>query len=66
MSVVGEVLVDAVREGIALSTIPAIGSQTPVVPGQLGDRAEVLGAIGLVLAETEADTIADMAREVAA
>ena len=61
MSVVGEVLVDAVREGIALSTIPAIGNETRVVPGSLGDRAEVLGAIGLVLAETEADTIAEMA-----
>jgi predicted NBD/HSP70 family sugar kinase len=61
MSVVGDVLVDAVREGISLSTIPAIGNETPVVPGLLGDRAEVLGAIGLVLAETQADTIAEMA-----
>jgi predicted NBD/HSP70 family sugar kinase len=65
MSVVGDVLVDAVREGIALSTIPAIGSETRVVPGRLGDRAGVLGAIGLVLAETEADTIAGMGADLA-
>jgi predicted NBD/HSP70 family sugar kinase len=60
MSVVGDLLVDAVREGISLATIPAIGSDTRVVSGSLGDRAEVLGAIGLVLTETEADTIAGM------
>ncbi|WCB96266.1 Protein mlc [Baekduia alba] len=60
MSVVGDVLVDAVGEGIALATIPAIARDAEVVPGSLGERAEVLGAIGLVLAETGADAIAAM------
>ncbi|HWI72848.1 MAG TPA: ROK family transcriptional regulator [Baekduia sp.] len=61
MSVVGDVLVDAVADGIARSTIPAIGRDADVVAGSLGERAEVLGAIGLVLAETGVDTIAAMA-----
>jgi predicted NBD/HSP70 family sugar kinase/predicted transcriptional regulator len=61
MSVVGDVLVDAVAEGIALATIPAIRRDAQVVAASLGERAEVLGAIGLVLAETGADTIAAMA-----
>lgn len=58
MSVVGDVLVDAVRAGIAQATIPAIRDDARVVPGMLGDRAEVLGAVGLVLSETESNTIA--------
>jgi len=61
MSVVGDVLVEAVAEGIALATIPAIRRDARVVAASLGERAEVLGAIGLVLAETGADTIAAMA-----
>jgi predicted NBD/HSP70 family sugar kinase len=60
MSVVGDVLVDAVAEGIALATIPAIRRDAQVVAASLGERAEVLGAIGLVLAETAADTIVAM------
>jgi hypothetical protein len=36
-----------------------------VVAGSLGERAEVLGAIGLVLAETEADAIAAMVSDAA-
>jgi predicted NBD/HSP70 family sugar kinase/DNA-binding transcriptional ArsR family regulator len=60
LSVVGDVLVGAVGEGIAESTIPAIGRDARVVAGSLGERAEVLGAIGLVLAETGAEAIAAM------
>jgi predicted NBD/HSP70 family sugar kinase len=61
MGVVGDVLVGAVADGIARSTIPAIGRDAQVVAGSLGERAEVLGAIGLVLAETGVDAIAAMA-----
>jgi predicted NBD/HSP70 family sugar kinase/biotin operon repressor len=60
MSVAGDVLVDAVAEGIALAAMPAIARDAQVVAGSLGERAEVLGAIGLVLAETGADAIAAM------
>jgi predicted NBD/HSP70 family sugar kinase len=65
MSVVGDVLVDAVADGIALGTIPAIRRDAEVVAGSLGERAEVLGAIGLVLAETGVDAIAAMASDAA-
>jgi predicted NBD/HSP70 family sugar kinase len=65
MSVVGDVLVDAVADGIALGTIPAIRRDAQVVAGSLGERAEVLGAIGLVLAETGVDAIAAMASDAA-
>ena len=65
MSVVGDVLVDAVGEGITLGAIPAIARDARVVAGRLGERAEVLGAIGLVLAETGADAIAAMSPEAA-
>jgi predicted NBD/HSP70 family sugar kinase len=60
MSVAGDVLVDAVREGIALATIPAVRRDARVIAASLGDRAEVLGAIRLVLAQTEADSIMSM------
>jgi predicted NBD/HSP70 family sugar kinase len=65
MSVVGDLLVSAVEDGIALATIPAIRADARVVAGSLGERAEVLGAIGLVLAETEADAIAAMVSDAA-
>jgi hypothetical protein len=45
---------------VALATIPAIRRDARVVAASLGERAEVLGAIGLVLAETGADAIAAM------
>jgi predicted NBD/HSP70 family sugar kinase len=60
MALAGDVLVDAVREGIALAAIPAIREDARVIPAELGDRAEVLGAIGLVLAETETEALAVM------
>ncbi|HWV84515.1 MAG TPA: ROK family transcriptional regulator [Capillimicrobium sp.] len=60
MVLAGDVLVDAVRAGIAEATIPAIRDDAQVVSARLGDRAEVLGAIGLVLAETDTSAIADL------
>lgn len=57
MGAVGDVLVDAVAEGVARATIPAIARDARVVAGSLGERAEVLGAIGLVLAEVDADAL---------
>jgi predicted NBD/HSP70 family sugar kinase len=60
MSVAGDVLVDAVREGVALATFPAVRRDARVVAASLGDGAEVLGAIRLVLAETGADAIMTM------
>ena len=58
MSVLGDVIIDGVREGLERSTIPPVRADARVAAGQLGDRAEVLGAVGLVLAETGAGIIA--------
>jgi predicted NBD/HSP70 family sugar kinase len=49
----GELLLDGVRESLALSALPTAAEAATVVAGSLGDRAEVLGANALVLAEAE-------------
>jgi predicted NBD/HSP70 family sugar kinase len=61
MSAAGPLLIDAVRDGIDAAAIPAISRDARVVAASLGDRAEVLGAIGLVLAETDAQELVAMA-----
>ena len=48
----GEVLLEPMREMIRRSTIAAT-RQVPVMQGVLGERAEVLGAVALVLRESE-------------
>jgi predicted NBD/HSP70 family sugar kinase len=53
MIVAGDELVAAVRAGHARAVMPAIREHATVVPATLGDRAEVLGAVGLVLEETD-------------
>jgi len=53
MIVAGDVLVDAVRAGVARAVMPAIRDDAEIVAATLGDRAEMLGAVGLVLEETE-------------
>lgn len=56
--VAGDVLVDAVREGLVQTTIPAVRGDVRVVAATLGDRAELLGAVGLAIAEADIATIA--------
>lgn len=48
----GDVLLDPLRGALADSAIAAVRT-TPVVAGVLGERAEVLGAVALVLRESE-------------
>jgi predicted NBD/HSP70 family sugar kinase len=57
----GEVLVDAVREGLAQTSIPAVRGDVRVVASTLGDRAELLGAIGLAIAEADIAAVAQAA-----
>ena len=52
----GDVLVDAVREGLDRTALPAVGSDVRVIAATLGDRAQLLGAVGLAI--TEADITA--------
>ena len=53
MIVAGDVLVDAVRAGVSRAVMPAIRDEAQIVAATLGDRAEMLGAVGLVLEQTE-------------
>jgi glucokinase-like ROK family protein len=49
LSVVGEVLLDPIREQVHRHAIPATARGLEIVPGVLGDRAELLGTLALVL-----------------
>ena len=51
----GELLLGGVRESLERSALPTAVQAAAVVAGSLGDRAEVLGAIALVLSEAERD-----------
>jgi glucokinase-like ROK family protein len=55
LSEAGELLLDGVRESLDRSALPTAVQAAEVVAGSLGDRAEVLGAIALVLSEAERD-----------
>ena len=57
--IAGDVLVDGVRDGLEQTTIPAVRADVRVAATTLGDRAELLGAIGLAIAEAD---IAQVAR----
>jgi predicted NBD/HSP70 family sugar kinase/biotin operon repressor len=51
MAGAGDVLLDPLREAVGLRAIPSAAEDVQVVPGELGERAELLGAVGLVLHE---------------
>lgn len=60
-SAVGPVLLDGVRAGLRHRLPPSMNSDLPVVAGELGARAEVLGAIALVTRNTPAHLLAGRA-----
>ena len=49
----GDLLVDPLRRALGQSAIPAAAEQLAVVPGSLGARAEVLGALAVALREAD-------------
>jgi predicted NBD/HSP70 family sugar kinase len=51
-------VVGGVKEGLALTSLAAVRQDLRVVAATLGDRAELLGAIGLAIAEADIATIA--------
>ena len=63
--VAGELLVDAVREGLEQTSIPVVRAEVAVVAATLGDRAELLGAIGLAIEQADIAAVA-RAAEIAA
>jgi predicted NBD/HSP70 family sugar kinase len=61
--VAGELLVDAVREGLEQTSIPAVRADVTVVAATLGDRAELLGAIGLAMEQADIAAVARAAEK---
>jgi predicted NBD/HSP70 family sugar kinase len=53
LAAVGEPLLDGIRASIERYALPAAAAALEVVPGVLGERAEVLGAVALVIGDTE-------------
>jgi predicted NBD/HSP70 family sugar kinase/biotin operon repressor len=51
MGTAGDVLLDPLREAVGLRAIPSAAEDVVIVPGELGERAELLGAVALVLHE---------------
>jgi len=51
IGVAGELLLDPMRNSVALRAIPSAAADVEIVPAELGDRAELLGAVALVLQE---------------
>jgi predicted NBD/HSP70 family sugar kinase len=49
LATAGELLLDPLRESLRRGAIRSAADDVDVVPGTLGDRAEVLGAVALVL-----------------
>jgi glucokinase-like ROK family protein len=49
----GDVLLEPLREAVERRTIPSAAEDVAIVPGVLGDRAEMLGAVALVIYENE-------------
>ncbi|MBN3931751.1 ROK family transcriptional regulator [Streptomyces verrucosisporus] len=55
----GELVLDPIRDSVSRYAIPSAARQLTVVPGALGGRAEVLGALALVLSEMGDSTLLD-------
>ncbi|MEU1819082.1 ROK family transcriptional regulator [Streptomyces roseifaciens] len=53
----GELVLAPIRESVSRYAIPSAARQLEVVPGALGGRAEVLGALALVLSEMGDSTL---------
>ena len=53
LAAAGDLLLDGVRESIAKAALPSAAEAAGVVAGVLGDRAQVLGAIALVVSEAD-------------
>lgn len=57
----GDLVLDPVRDSVARYAIPSAARQLKVLPGELDSRAEVLGALALVLNEMGDTTLVDAA-----
>ncbi|SCE09418.1 ROK family protein [Streptomyces sp. DfronAA-171] len=55
----GELILGPIRESVGRYAIPSAARQLSVLPGALGGRAEVLGALALALSEMGDSTLLD-------
>jgi predicted NBD/HSP70 family sugar kinase len=55
----GELVLGPIRESVSRYAIPSAAQRLSVMPGALGARAEVLGALALVLSELGDSTLLD-------
>ncbi|RPF22727.1 ROK family transcriptional regulator [Myceligenerans xiligouense] len=53
LAAAGEVLLDPLREAVAARAVPSTRGAVPVVGGELGDRADILGALALARRKTQ-------------
>jgi predicted NBD/HSP70 family sugar kinase len=53
LSAAGEPLLDGIRQAVDRHALPAAAEAVEVRPGELGERAELLGALALVIADTD-------------
>ena len=53
LSAAGAPLFDGINESLGRYALPAVAESLRIVAGELGERAEVLGALALVITETD-------------
>jgi hypothetical protein len=53
LAAAGSVLLDPLREVVRRTAVPSAVGELELVPGVLGERAEMLGALALVMHESE-------------
>jgi predicted NBD/HSP70 family sugar kinase len=62
----GDLLLDPLREAVRRNALPAAAEDLKVVAGELGERANLLGALALVLMQSEHEVAARVAGSAAA
>ena len=62
----GDLLLDPLREAVRRDALPAAAADLKVVAGELGERANLLGALALVLMQSEHEVAARVAGSAAA
>ncbi|WP_318842777.1 ROK family transcriptional regulator [Myceligenerans pegani] len=55
LAAAGGILLDPLREAVTTRAVPRAGGAVPVVAGELGDRADILGALALARRKTQID-----------
>jgi predicted NBD/HSP70 family sugar kinase len=62
----GDLMLDPLREAVQRNALPAAAEDLKVVAGELGERANLLGALALVLMQSEHEVAARVAGSAAA